>query len=91
VGEQYGGLAGVISGKPIIFLQFSYGVGVFAGRAGASTRFGTCDTETTMSPLLCSSSLGDLRLVKVAGVEVALCERCIFKVIRGKPAFVVCR
>jgi len=91
VGEQYGGLAGVTAGNPIVVLQFSYGVGVFARRGGAPTGFGTCYTETTMSPLPCSLSLGDMRLVKVAGVEVAFCETPIFKVIGGKPAFVVFR
>jgi len=42
-----------------------------------------------MSPLPCSSSLIEVQLVGVAGVEVPLCEVCIFEAIGGVPGFVV--
>jgi len=44
-----------------------------------------------MSPLPCSSSLIEVRLVGVAGVEVPLGEVCIFEVIGGIPGCVVFR
>jgi len=42
-----------------------------------------------MSPFSCSSSFIEVRLALVAGVEVPLCEVCIFEVIGKVPGFVV--
>jgi len=42
-----------------------------------------------MSPLPGSSSFIEVQLVGVGGVEVPLCEVCLFEVVGGVPGFIV--